>query len=468
MSALTGILNVRRAGARADGSDDAPAFNEAAARLGARGGGKLYCPTGRYHWGSPVVIDTDSVQLVGDGWADLNAVDSDNNNAAAANGTGTTFVALPGFVDDGAVGPEPAMLKLVSKKSVGRPVLGTQMSNFRITGAPAGVHGMYLRTARGAYSNIMSDNHGLSGIITEGARDGVDGATVKWDTYDTIFENVQSAFNGRHGIEAAPTGSADMHFQKCILFANGVDGYSMQGSSSQMLGCHLYDNNRYNVHLRGVRNIITGNKIEGAGEHGLVAEAVSSIPAFSGEVVISTNGFKGNGMSQDNTFDHCLITGDANDGGFVIGNNRFSVRESVPRFGLHFLGGTPNQGIVGVNLFLPGDGEWGTAPVGVGGSSASGFKILYGDNQGFRTRNNGLATMAAGVSQLVVTHQMDVVPSEGEILLSFNSNPRGISQMYADQFTATEFRINCFPAPTEDVAVAWHIDSLGPQGGAGS
>jgi hypothetical protein len=453
-------LDAGHAGATGDGvTDDGPAINAALQRLAQHESGVLHLPAGHYITNEPILVDTNAVGIQGDG---LHEISSPG---------GTVISAGPGFADPGVIGFEPAVLKLVNKNPDGRPLLGSFLRDFRVGAiggglGPAGVHGIYMRSARGDFERLMTDHNGGSGIFIEGARNGVDGATVNWDTYDTVFSRIQSGWNGEHGMHCDDTGVADLHVTNGIFFDNELDGAWMRGSSSQFTACHFYDNRRNNVALRQIRQWLIGCKIEGAGQHGVLAEAVGASSTFYGQFIMVGNGFKGNGMDAANTYDSLHIVGDVNDGGFVLTGNRFSKFESTPRFALHLASGGITQGIVSGNGFMEIDGTWGTGPLGTGGSAAQDFKVEFGYNGGLNVHQVGLETITA--SQTVVTHGQDVQPDPGEIFATFNSWPAGITELYIDQITATDFRINAFPAPSQAVDVAWHIHSQGPEGPAGT
>lgn len=449
------------------GADNYSAFAAAITELNASSTkSTLIVPPGVWEISSPLIFTKDGSTLVGAGWANVDG-----------RMRGTVIRPHSSFTNSGLY--DNAIVKFYSDDADRRPMLAGRIRDIQIDGNDQLLdgstgHGVYFRVARGEIVNLSSIRNTLDGLHFDGAEVGVDGATVNFDTYDGHVVRGEFAKNARHGISTSSNGTADLHFDRCVIHQNTGDGLYFEGASFQSIGLHVYGNAGYNLNIRSVRHWIALCKIENAGLHGIILGGTGSTVA--GRAIIIGNGFKGNGRSVDNTYDDLYITGATNFGGVQISLNSFTVLEvggsgNLQRYGINVDDGGTNltQSIISKNIFIETEGSFGTGKILVGGATGTGFKVQYEGNIGFLTRNVGVVTMPLASTVVTVTHNLDVTPSAGEIIACFHGNPRNSNKLWVGNITATTFDITVDVAPgVNDISIAWHADCTYPVSSAGA
>ena len=308
----TDWVNVRDYGALGDLSDDSDAIDRAITALPADGG-VLYFPHGNYGVTRPVVINSDTAIIRGDGLSE--------RLGTSWTANGSTITALPGFVDPAAT--DKAVVRFESTNPDGRPLLGAGMKDVRVNGAagaagraPAGAnHGVYGRIARAQFTNVASSEHTGNGIVLQGASVG-NGDGIDWSTYDSLLLNCDASHNQGHGMHFGDAG-ADVRVVNSLAFDNTLNGFDCYSASTQFTTCHAYDNAGAGIRLANVRCWVTGSKIEG-NLIGIDASSDNADNSWGGFSTITGNGFF------RNTDTDVLYGGDRGDGGWTLTGNRFS------------------------------------------------------------------------------------------------------------------------------------------------
>jgi len=370
-----------------DGTADQVEINAAIQALPSTGG-KIIC-VGEFYLTGPILIDRNSVCFEGVGLS--------NSVTATQQAVGTRFNAVTGLTGQ--------VIK-VQEAANNKPCYGTVLRDFTIDGGfiDTATDGILFRANRSRIENVHVQRVTGAGIHVRGYTSAERGGSGAWDTYDTSIVGCEVGYCLGTGLEATATSGTgiwfdtdapDCHVMNCVLF-NNYDGIRIGASSEQITANHVYDSVRYNILFdnAGSRTKIVGNKIEGAGSHGLFFDNTT---AGTSGVIIVGNGFKNNGDAATNTADHINITGSSTNGHTsitIVGNTftKDSATSNLPRNAINM--STASQGtLIDGNSFGP-DSHFGSTRISGSGSGSN--PTVLGINSGYKTRAGGSVTVSDG------------------------------------------------------------------------
>jgi hypothetical protein len=386
-SATAPTLIKNRADYVCDGTGDETEINAAITALPSTGG-KIIC-VGDFSITSPILINKYGITLEGVGLS--------NTTDGSQNTIGTRFKATSAI---------SGQVIKVQETANDRPCYGIILRDFSIEGGYFGsaTDGILFRANRSLIDNVHVAKMTGWGIHVRGytaaERDGI----TKWDTYDTSIRSVQIAACLNTGNPATATGGGglwfdlnapDCHVVNCVIYDN-YDNCRVSVASEQITSNHFYDAVHYNVWFdsSGSRTKFVGNKVEGAGSHGLM---VDNTTAGTSALQIVGNNFKNNGDAADNSADHINITGSSSFGHtamLIVGNSftKDSATANRPRNAINM--SSANQGTLIVGNSFGADSHFGSTRIN--GTGSGGNPVVIGQNSGFVARNGGSLTISDG------------------------------------------------------------------------
>lgn len=374
-------------------------------------GGRVVLLEGTYNISGTIRIEKDSTTLEGQGTGQRAGV--------TQTGIGTKLLAASGLTGS---------LLQVQTAANTRPVYGVILQHFTVDGGSpsvgSAVDGILYRSNGGKISQVHVHNMSGSGIRVQGY--------ASWDTYDTHLTHVHSSNNADAGV-LFDTGAADTHLISSVIFNNN-DNVRLKAGSVQISSNHFYNATRYNVHFdnAGARTKLVGNKIEGAGDHGIYIVHNSSSPS---DVQIVGNGFRNNGDSGVGVADHISTSGSSSMGRITIVANNFGADlTNRTRHAIKLDAQMTNANVQSNNI----QSGHNLAPF----INANGASGQFRNNVGFATESQGTATVASGATSIVVSHGLAVTPALKNIVVTPTNSLGSATKFWISSPTSSNFTIN--------------------------
>lgn len=410
-----------------DGVNDQVEIQAALDSLPANGG-RVVLLEGTYNIAATIRVEKDSTTLEGQGVG--------ARSGAVQTGIGTKLVAASGI--SGSV-------ILVQPAANTRPVFGVSLTDFSVDGGNPSVgtniEGIVFRANASQIARVHVNKMSGNGVRVHGYSG--------WQTYDTHLSHIQVGNNGAAGV-MFDTDSPDTHLLSSIIFTNN-DNVVIRAGSIQITANHFYNATRYNVHFdnAGARTKIIGNKIEGAGNHGIYIVHDTSSPS---DVQIIANGFRNNGDSGVSIADQISTAGTATMGRFtVIGNNFATDITNKARHAIKLDALISGANVQANNI----NSSHGLAPF-IHANGATGY--IRG-NVGFATEAQGTATVSSASTSVVVPHGLAATPALKNISVTPTNNLGSATKFWISNPTATDFTINVNAAPGASTATfAWSAE----------
>lgn len=420
-----------------DGTADEVQINAAVTALPSTGG-LVRLSEGTFNAATSVLIDKDSVIMVGTGWG--------IRTGGSGTGKGTMVKAATGLT---------TAVIFVRQAADTRPLQSVILRDINVDGNSigSGVDGIYFSSFQGLIDHCQAHNCTGDGIQVQGY--------LAWTTYDTVVLNCQADHNTLSGIHLNIY-AGDVHILYCLLQQNTLHGCHVQAAGDQLMGGQYYDNAMYGVLLdnSGAQTQIQNIKIENSGRSAIYFDATTTGPS---QVLISGCGFRLNCKSANNTYDVIGGTGSGSacTGVLITGcrfNSAVGTDPDLPRYGINLWNATAcQQWHVIANQFARNPNHWGTAPINVTGTP-SGAKIRA-NNGAADFGYMGTAAITAAATSVTVTHNLPFTPAANDIIVVPTNNPTNDpGNFWIDTFTSTQFNINVRNVPGASTATfAWRV-----------
>lgn len=437
------FINVKEApyNARGNGSTDDTSAIQAAINAVPAGGGIVYFPPGEYKVTASLQIQTDGTHLLG--------VNSANNAALTQNAIGSRIIA------DSTLTGVPIIL--VQRTALDRTVYGVKISDLAVDGKSFGsnVDGIHWEVVRGELHNVSVIACTGYGVRTFGYS--------SWHASDNRFIACNFSYNNTANVYY--DSNADFNkMSNCNISNATSDGLYTVQSGIQVDACDFYSNGRYGIFLDGggSRSQFTNCKVRLNSQHGVNLDSTNG--AFS-DITFTGCTFATNGISATNTYSnvhHAGPSGNALSRVCYVGNNFFySSGDSAnkPQYGLDFSSSGTQFCVVEANTFGPAS-HWGTAAVR--NSSSSTNVSAFRGNINWITEANGVGTVAATTTSIVVSHGLNVTPSINDVQLTPQDNMGAATKFWISNVTATQFTINVdvTPGAATSSSFSWQIIRL--------
>ena len=369
----TEFISVKDYGAKGDGTtDDATAIQNAINASTAKGTAVLF-PPGVYIVGSPLLVTTNGVSLIGAA------------RASTDSNLGSVIKAKTGFTG--------AQIIMVSQTGTPTaPLNGITISHLTINGnghTGTAVDGIYFQ----AYNSLIFDCEvgycSGNGINVTGL--------AAWHTYNTVVSHTLTHDNSGDGLHFG-VGSHDTTEIGCHSFSNAGHGSYVSKAGHVIDACHHYGNTLNGVMLDGPANSaqLIGSEFEYNHKAGVYLHDDGTY-APQAVQIIGCN-FYGNSYLNVNLYDNLTIGESATHGAqaLVIGNH-FGAAPNTPRYGVNLASSNAQRVIVEGNIF---DGVYGTAKVNALGSTASGLASVFRDNAGLNPIGSQTVSVPASTTVL--------------------------------------------------------------------
>lgn len=434
-------------GAVGNGTADDTAAIQAALNAVPATGGWVQFPAGEFKVTSTLQVKSDNTVVSG--------VGGGQRVGGSQTGVGTRIIVPTGTTFSGTD------IVLVQRAANDRPVHGAIFRDLQIDGGNvAGLTGLHWRSNRSLIHNVFVTQCAVDGIRLHGYN-ATDVPPNGWDLYDSTLSRLIIGYCGGSAIWF-DEGATDMHITPgTVLHDCNKAIYLTGGGSVQITGIHTYDNAVNNIHFNGAgsRTKITGCKIEGAGQHGVLIDSTTA--GYSDIQIVNCN-LANNGDSATNTYDQIHITGPSGNGitRTNIGHCSFTNKGSntnLARYGINLNSTAVQTATIIGNAFGPAT-HFGTGPFRDAGSGGSVRQVR--GNGGYITEATGTATVASGSTTVAVTHGLGFTPTVGNIQLTPTNNLGNAAKFWVSAPGATTFTINVNADPGATTATfAWRAAS---------
>jgi hypothetical protein len=139
--------------------------------------------------------------------------------------------------------------------------------------------------------------------------------------------------------------------------------------------------------------------------------------------------------------------------------DRVKITDAALGAGAGLLGNT-QEGLVlsnGVSNCIVADNIIIGNSIPVTNTTTSPSTVIISNNLGYVTAAQSSTIVLSGSTTKIVTHGLNVTPSNADIFLSPASGLSGTLEWYADNANATTFTINVSPAPSTNISFNWMI-----------